>query len=138
MNEQVDVTEKGGTMRLGSYDCVLKAGSRCAQLYGADVITERHRHRFEVNNSYREALEAAGLTLSGTSPDNRLVEMIELNDHPYFIGCQFHPEFKSRPMQPHPLFAGFVSAAIRRRQESERGVKGAGEGERADLAGAPN
>jgi CTP synthase len=138
MQEQADVKEKGGTMRLGSYDCALKAGSRCAQLYAADVITERHRHRFEVNNDYRQALESAGLVLSGTSPDNRLVEMIELEDHPYFIGCQFHPEFKSRPMAPHPLFAGFVNAALRRRQETERAVKGAGESERADLSSAPN
>jgi CTP synthase len=138
MQEQAEVKDKGGTMRLGSYDCVLKQGSRCAQLYGADVITERHRHRFEVNNDYRQALESAGLVLSGTSPDNRLVEMIELEDHPYFIGCQFHPEFKSRPMAPHPLFAGFVNAAIRRRQETERAVKGAGESERADLSSAPN
>jgi len=138
MEEQAEVKEKGGTMRLGSYDCALKAGSRCAQLYGADVITERHRHRFEVNNDYRQALQSAGLVLSGTSPDNRLVEMIELDDHPYFIGCQFHPEFKSRPMAPHPLFAGFVNAAIRRRQETERAVKGVGESERADLSSAPN
>jgi CTP synthase len=138
MNEQVQVREKGGTMRLGSYDCVLKAGSRSAQLYAAELITERHRHRFEVNNDYREALEAAGLSLSGMSPDNQLVEIIELDDHPYFVGCQFHPEFKSRPMSPHPLFAGFVNAAIRRRQETERGVRGAGEGERADLSSAPN
>ncbi|HEU4579579.1 MAG TPA: CTP synthase [Polyangiaceae bacterium] len=138
MLEQAEVKEKGGTMRLGSYDCALKPGSRAAQLYGADLITERHRHRFEVNNDYRQALENAGLVLSGTSPDNRLVEMIELEDHPYFIGCQFHPEFKSRPMAPHPLFAGFVNAAIRRRQEAERAVKGAGESERADLSSAPN
>src|SRR5690606_16184687 len=138
MNDQVDVRDKGGTMRLGAYDCTLKAGSRSAQLYGADVISERHRHRFEFNNDYRQALEAAGLSLSGLSPDRRLVEIIELDDHPYFIGCQFHPEFKSRPMTPHPLFAGFVGAAMRRRQESERGVKGAGDGERADLSSAPN
>jgi CTP synthase len=138
MNEQVEVKEKGGTMRLGSYDCVLKPGSRSALLYGTDLITERHRHRFEVNNDYREALTGAGLTLSGTSPDNHLVEIIELDDHPYFVGCQFHPEFKSRPMAPHPLFAGFVNAAIRRHQEAERGVKGTGEGERADLSSAPN
>jgi len=138
MNEQIDVKEKGGTMRLGSYDCVLKAGSRSQQLYGTDSITERHRHRFEVNNDYRAALESAGLSLSGMSPDNRLVEIVELDDHPYFVGCQFHPEFKSRPMAPHPLFAGFVNAAMRRRQESERGVKGTGDGERADLSSAPN
>ncbi len=138
MNEQVEVKEKGGTMRLGSYDCVLKPGSRSALLYGTDLITERHRHRFEVNNDYRDALTGAGLTLSGTSPDNNLVEIIELDDHPYFVGCQFHPEFKSRPMAPHPLFAGFVNAAIRRHQETERGVKGTGEGERADLSSAPN
>jgi CTP synthase len=139
MLDQAEVKEKGGTMRLGSYDCVLKAGSRAAQLYAADVITERHRHRFEVNNDYRHALESAGLVLSGTSPDNKLVEMIELEDHPYFVGCQFHPEFKSRPMQPHPLFAGFVNAAIRRRQDAERAAKGtAGDNDRADLSSAPN
>jgi CTP synthase len=138
METQAEVKEKGGTMRLGSFDCVLKPGSKSAALYSTDVITERHRHRFEVNNAYREALVSAGLVLSGTSPDNSLVEMIELDDHPYFVGCQFHPEFKSRPMAPHPLFAGFVNAAIRRRSETERSVKGAGDGERADLSSAPN
>jgi CTP synthase len=138
MNDQLAVQDKGGTMRLGSYDCVLAPGSRSAQLYGSDLIAERHRHRFEFNNDYRQALESAGLRLSGMSPDKRLVEIIELDEHPYFVGCQFHPEFKSRPMAPHPLFAGFVSAAVRRRQESERGVKGTGDGERADLSSAPN
>jgi CTP synthase len=138
MNDQAAVQDKGGTMRLGSYDCVLAPGSRSAQLYGSERISERHRHRFEFNNHYRQAVESAGLRLSGMSPDNRLVEIIELDDHPYFVGCQFHPEFKSRPMAPHPLFAGFVGAAVRRRQESERGVKGAGDGERADRSSAPN
>jgi CTP synthase len=138
MNEQLAVQDKGGTMRLGSYDCVLAPGSRSAQLYGSDVISERHRHRFEFNNDYRQRLESAGLRLSGMSPDDRLVEIVELEEHPYFVGCQFHPEFKSRPMAPHPLFAGFVGAAVRRRQESERGVKGTGDGERADLSSAPN
>jgi CTP synthase len=138
MNEQLAVQDKGGTMRLGSYDCTLTAGSRAAALYGQQQISERHRHRFEFNNDYRQKLESAGLRLAGMSPDHRLVEIIELDEHPYFVGCQFHPEFKSRPMAPHPLFAGFVGAAVRRRQESERGVKGTGDGERADLSSAPN
>ncbi|HVU06100.1 MAG TPA: CTP synthase [Polyangiaceae bacterium] len=120
MPDQRGVQEKGGTMRLGAYPCVLKSGSAAAQIYGAHEISERHRHRFEFNNAYREQLSRAGLIQSGTSPDGRLVEMVELEGHPYFIGCQFHPEFKSRPMAPHPLFARFVAAAIARRDEIAR------------------
>jgi CTP synthase len=115
MPEQRNVTEKGATMRLGSYPCVLTPGSRAATAYGASEVQERHRHRYEVNNDYREALVSHGMVLSGTSPDKRLVEMIELPQHPYFVGCQFHPEFKSRPQSPHPLFQAFIAAALRAR-----------------------
>ena len=114
MPDQRGVRDKGGTMRLGAYPCALLPGSVAAEAYGATEISERHRHRFEVNNEYRDRLSAAGLVLSGTSPDKRLVEMVELREHPYFVGCQFHPEFKSKPMAPHPLFARFVRAALER------------------------
>jgi len=107
----------GGSMRLGAQPCRLVAGSLARQTYGKDQITERHRHRYEFNNRYRKALQAAGLALSGHSLDERLVEMIELPDHPWFLGCQFHPEFTSTPRAGHPLFRGFVTAAIRQRQE---------------------
>jgi CTP synthase len=117
MPDQRGVKDKGGTMRLGAYPCTLAQGSRAAQIYGQTEISERHRHRFEFNNDYREPLTRAGLALSGTSPDNRLVEIVELPDHPYFVACQFHPEFKSRPMTAHPLFSSFVQAACRRRDE---------------------
>src|SRR5215471_2411636 len=100
MPDQRSVQEKGGTMRLGAYPCVLKSGSAAAQIYGTHEISERHRHRYEFNNAYRDQLARAGLIQSGTSPDGRLVEVVELEGHPYFLGCQFHPEFKSRPMQP--------------------------------------
>ncbi|MES1205678.1 MAG: CTP synthase [Pseudomonadota bacterium] len=113
--DQRNVTEKGATMRLGSYPCVLAAGSVAATAYGTREIHERHRHRYEVNNEFRDALVAKGMVLSGTSPDRHLVEMIELPNHPYFVGCQFHPEFKSRPQTPHPLFQSFIAAALRAR-----------------------
>ena len=115
MPEQEGVTQLGGTMRLGAYPCVLKRGSLAHRLYGIDKISERHRHRYEVNNEMREELSAAGLTFSGISPDGRIVEMIEWSDHPYYIGTQGHPEFKSRPNRAHPLFAGLVMAAVNRR-----------------------
>jgi CTP synthase len=121
MPDQKGVMEKGGTMRLGAYPCVLEKGSIAAEAYGSTQISERHRHRYEVNNKYREAMAQKGLVLSGTSPDQRLVEMIELRDHPYFVGCQFHPEFKSRPQAAHPLFARFVRAALERQKERQRG-----------------
>ncbi len=111
MPDQVNVTEKGGTMRLGSYPCHLVEGTRSAEIYGTLDIQERHRHRYEFNNDYREALTKAGLVLSGLSPDGRLVEMIELPDHPWFVAGQFHPELKSRPNRAHPLFRGFIGAA---------------------------
>ena len=111
MDDQVGVTAKGGTMRLGSYPCRLQPGSLAAAVYGGQEIQERHRHRYEFNNDYRQALTEAGLSLSGLSPDGRLVEMIELPGHPWFVAGQFHPELKSRPNRAHPLFRGFVSAA---------------------------
>ena len=115
MPDQRGVKDKGGTMRLGAYPCALKPGSRALEIYKKDEISERHRHRFEVNNDFRDVLTNHGLVLSGTSPDNRLVEIVELPNHPHFLGCQFHPEFKSRPMAAHPLFSSFVAAACERR-----------------------
>jgi CTP synthase len=114
MNEQHEVVDKGGTMRLGSYVAVLKTKSRVAEAYGEQVVRERHRHRLEVNPAYRRRLEEAGLVCSGTSPDDRLVEFIELADHPFWVGTQAHPEFKSRPDRPHPLFLELVGAAAER------------------------
>lgn len=110
--EQKNVTEKGATMRVGTYPCKITHGSLAYKLYGATSIDERHRHRFEVNNDYRELLSEKGMVISGVSPDYRLVEMIEIPDHPFFIATQAHPEFKSRPNNPHPLFEGLVSAAL--------------------------
>ena len=110
MPGQSDDIDKGGTLRLGSYPCVIAPGTTMARCYGAELIHERHRHRYEFNNDYREKLTAAGLTLSGTSPDGRLVETVELTDRPFFVGVQYHPEFKSRPNKPHPLFKGFVES----------------------------
>src|SRR5204862_4798948 len=112
MPDQRDMEEKGGTMRLGLYPARLTPGSKAAAVYGTEVIYERHRHRFEVNNRFRGLLENAGMLLSGQSPDGRLVEIVELRDHPWFVASQFHPEFRSRPERPHPLFDGFVATAI--------------------------
>jgi CTP synthase len=109
--EQCNVTDKGGTMRLGSYPCHLVAGSQAAQAYKETVVYERHRHRFEFNNQFRDMLDKAGLKASGLSPDNRLVEICELADHRWMLGVQFHPEFASRPNRPHPLFTAFIAAA---------------------------
>ena len=109
--------DKGGTLRLGSFPCRVKPGTKLRECYGQDLIHERHRHRFEFNNDYRETVEAAGMVLSGLSPDGRIVETVELAEHPFFVAGQFHPEFKSRPNRPHPLFAGFVKAALERRRE---------------------
>ena len=112
MEHQKDVATKGATMRLGAYPCHLKEGTLAFSIYGKGQISERHRHRWEVNNSYREQLEDGGLVLSGLSPDGHLVEIVEVNDHPWFIGVQFHPEFMSKPLKPHPLFVGFIGAAL--------------------------
>ena len=117
LDSQLQVTTKGGTMRLGAYPCRLMEGSRARAIYGEEAISERHRHRFEVNNAYRDVLEEHGLTISGTSPDGGLVEMVEITDHPWFLAVQFHPELKSRPLRPHPLFASFVEAAARTARE---------------------
>jgi CTP synthase len=119
---QKAITTLGGTMRLGSYSCKLTPGSKAAEIYNASQISERHRHRYEVNNKFRGRFEEHGLRLAGTTLDNKLVEIIELPDHPWFLGCQFHPEFKSRPLAPHPLFVSFVGAAkaARKQHESEK------------------
>ena len=112
MPGQSDTIDKGGTLRLGAYPCVIARDTTMARCYGRTRISERHRHRYEVNNQFRQTLEDAGLTLSGTSPDGRLVETVELSDRPFYVGVQYHPEFKSRPNKPHPLFVGFVKAAL--------------------------
>jgi CTP synthase len=140
MPDQRELEDKGGTMRLGLYPAKLTPGSKAAAAYGQEVIYERHRHRFEVNNQYRATLEGAGMLLSGQSPDGRLVEIVELQDHPWFVASQFHPEFKSRPERPHPLFDGFIKAALADRpaaQERERnGRELAAEGAPADTTPA--
>jgi CTP synthase len=120
MPDQLDITDKGGTMRLGNYPCALTPGTRAAEAYGAEQVGERHRHRFEFNNKYRPLLESAGLVISGQSPDKRLVEIVELRDHPWFVGTQFHPEFLSRPNRPHPLFRDFIAAAAATYREGDQ------------------
>ncbi|MFQ5684017.1 MAG: CTP synthase [Candidatus Binatia bacterium] len=115
METQKGIEKKGGTMRLGAYPCVLQENSLALKLYGRKRISERHRHRYEFNNAYREPFTAHGMLLSGLSPDGRLVEIVELKDHPWFLGCQFHPEFKSRPMDCHPLFKSFIKAVLQNR-----------------------
>ena len=117
MPDQIGVEDIGGTLRLGAYPCVLKKGSLAEKLYGTNEISERHRHRYEVNNDYREVLEKHGMSLCGLSPDSRIVEMIEIPAHPWFIATQAHPELKSRPNRPHPLFKGFVEAALKRQDK---------------------
>ena len=112
MPDQSDDIDKGGTLRLGAYPCVIAPGTQMARCYGKEQISERHRHRYEFNNRFRKELQEAGLTLSGISPDGRLVETVEIADHPFFVGVQFHPEFKSRPNKPHPLFLGLVEACM--------------------------
>ena len=119
MPGQSDEIDKGGTLRLGSYPCVVTPGTTMARCYGATLIHERHRHRYEFNNKYRQAFQEAGLTLSGLSPDGRLVETVELTQRPFHVGVQYHPEFKSRPNRPHPLFYGFVAASLALANEKE-------------------
>ncbi len=120
MEEQKHVTDMGGTMRLGAYPCRLTRGTKAADIYGVPEVSERHRHRYEVSNAYRERFVENGMRLSGLSPDGSLVEIIELSNHPWFVGCQFHPELQSRPTRPHPLFAAFVAASVTRRRETQR------------------
>ena len=124
MPEQKDVVQRGGTMRLGQYPCKLTPGTKAFELYGKQpLISERHRHRFEVNNDYRDRLEQAGIVFCGKSPDNHIVEMMELPNHPWFVGAQFHPEFKSRPNRPHPLFNGLVGAAKEYKVQHDDSIK---------------
>ncbi len=130
MDSQQNITTKGGTMRLGRFPCMLREDSRARRIYDAAEVSERHRHRYEVNNAYREILEERGLNLSGLSPEEFLVEMVELFEHPWFVGCQFHPELKSRPTRPHPLFASFIGAAARRASGDTR----SGEAKEAGVA----
>jgi CTP synthase len=117
MEGQKGVSDKGGTMRLGAYACQVKEGTLAYKLYGTTEISERHRHRFELNNAYRKAFEEKGMVFSGVHQQLDLVEMLELPGHPHFIGCQFHPEFKSKPFAPHPLFSGFIKAALDHRDK---------------------
>ncbi|MCM2269170.1 MAG: CTP synthase [Thermoanaerobaculia bacterium] len=126
LRDLLGVEEMGGTMRLGAYPCRLREGTLARRIYGAEEISERHRHRYEVNQKYLEALERGGLVVSGMSPDGKFVEMVELADHPWFLGCQFHPEYKSKPTEPHPLFVSYIAAAVaehRRREESASGSR---------------
>jgi CTP synthase len=132
MEEQKHVTDMGGTMRLGAYPCRLQRGSRAAEVYGVPEVSERHRHRYEVSNSYREQFVANGLRLSGLSPDGSLVEIVELENHPWFIGVQFHPELRSRPTRPHPLFAGFIAAAASAKRRAASAAAGPALVEAAD------
>ena len=119
MPDQKALDEKGGTMRLGRYPCVIMPGTRMAQAYGAEEVSERHRHRYEFNNEYRTALREAGLVLAGTSPDGRLVEAVEVPGKQFYVGVQYHPEFKSRPNRAHPLFRAFVADALRYQDEDK-------------------
>ena len=119
MPDQKALDEKGGTMRLGRYPCVIMPGTRMAQAYGAEEVSERHRHRYEFNNEYRTALREAGLVLAGTSPDGRLVEAVEVPGKRFYVGVQYHPEFKSRPNRAHPLFRAFVADALRYQEEDK-------------------
>jgi CTP synthase len=116
MDEQKDIVDKGATMRLGSYECKVKPGTKGFAAYGQEFIRERHRHRYEVNNEYVERLEAGGLTVSGVNPKRDLVEMVELEDHPWFLAVQSHPEFLSKPSKAHPLFQAFVAASLERKR----------------------
>jgi CTP synthase len=124
LDAQRKITQIGGTMRLGAFECKLAPGSRAHAAFRSDVISERHRHRYEVNNDYRAKLEGAGMRFSGTSPDGLLVEAIELPGHPWFVGIQSHPEFKSKPTQPHPLFRDFIGASLERRREKRAESEG--------------
>ena len=119
MESQQGISRKGGTMRLGAYPCHIKPGTRLAEAYGTDEISERHRHRYEFNNTFREELEQAGMVISGTSPSGALVETVELPEHSFYVGVQFHPEFKSRPNRAHPLFRAFIAASKARKAQKK-------------------
>jgi len=116
MEEQLRVEDMGGTMRLGAYPCDLVPGTKTASAYGVARVNERHRHRYEFNNDYRKRLEEKGMVIAGVYEAKNLVEIVELQDHPWFVGVQFHPEFRSRPVKPHPVFMGFINAAVQRSQ----------------------
>jgi CTP synthase len=120
MQKRDMTSDKGGSMRLGAYPCRLEKSTFAYQAYGAEEIFERHRHRYEFNNKYKDALTKAGLVISGSSPDGELVEIIELRDHPWFLGCQFHPEFKSTPRKPHPLFTSFIAASLKSQEQRKK------------------
>jgi len=122
MSDQVNITDKGGTMRLGAYPAMLADGSIVSELYSSPVVSERHRHRYEFNARLKDQFETVGMNCSGLSPDGRLVEFVELTNHPFFVGTQAHPEFKSRPDRPHPLFAGLVAAAVNRSDLKENRI----------------
>jgi CTP synthase len=117
LRELTGVEEMGGTMRLGAWTCLLEPGSKAAQAYGKTEISERHRHRYEFNREYEALLTGAGLRITGTTPDATYVEIVELPNHPFFLGCQFHPEFKSKPLEPHPIFRDFIIASYANRQK---------------------
>ena len=123
MQDQEDIEDIGGTLRLGSYPCILAEGSRSYELFGKKEIHERHRHRYEVNNAFRKELQEKGMNIVGTSPDNHIVEMIEIAGHPFYVGTQAHPEFKSRPNHAHPLFRGFIQAAVDKKISEEQQQK---------------
>jgi CTP synthase len=122
MEDQKEITDKGGTMRLGAYPCELKKGSKAFSAYGKTLVSERHRHRYEFNNQYLPAFEAAGMIATGTNPDTGLVEIVELKNHPYFVGVQFHPELKSTVLTPHPLFVRFIKGILENRKKKEQQV----------------
>ena len=116
LRDLLGVEDLGGTMRLGAYECHLRSGSKAGRAYNADIIWERHRHRFEFNHQFSWQLEDNGMTITGKSPDGKFVEIVEVEGHPWFLGCQFHPEFKSRPLDPHPLFRDFIGAAYKNKK----------------------
>jgi CTP synthase len=116
VEKRTENTQKGGTMRLGAYPCVIEENSLAYTAYGTKEISERHRHRYEFNNAFKDILTGLGMKISGASPDGELVEIIEIQGHPWFLGCQFHPEFKSRPTEPHPLFKAFIGAALKEKR----------------------
>ena len=124
MEEQKSIHDMGGTMRLGAFECTLREGTLSHKAYGTGEISERHRHRFELNNEYRARLQEGGMAMAGVNERLDLVEIVEIPDHPWFVGVQFHPEFKTRPMEPHPLFRDFVGAAILKRLENSSVAQG--------------